>query len=166
MDAGFGDDMPFNYFTYGAACSEVELDTLTGDFQALRTHICMDVGSSVNPAIDIGQVEGGFVQVQFSSHKGARVVCMHDYASHCAVPILILLMADAPQHHEDAGLHSSCPVQSCCSYLATWHTPIAYVSTGQLLYEHAVLPDHLCFASTTSGAHGKRGFDARSSNFD
>ncbi|KAL3157593.1 hypothetical protein ABBQ32_012044 [Trebouxia sp. C0010 RCD-2024] len=59
---GFGDDMPFNYFTYGAACSEVELDTLTGDFQALRTHICMDVGSSVNPAIDIGQVEGGFIQ--------------------------------------------------------------------------------------------------------
>ena len=55
--------MPFNYFTYGAACSEVELDTLTGDFVALRTHICMDVGSSLNPAIDIGQVEGGFVQV-------------------------------------------------------------------------------------------------------
>lgn len=59
---GFGDEMPFNYFTYGAACSEVELDCLTGDFQALRTHIVMDVGTSVNPAIDIGQVEGGFVQ--------------------------------------------------------------------------------------------------------
>ena len=63
LPAGFGDDMPFNYFTYGAACSEVELDSLTGDFQALRTHICMDVGTSVNPAIDIGQVEGGFIQV-------------------------------------------------------------------------------------------------------
>ena len=61
--------MPFNYFTYGAACSEVELDTLTGDFQALRTHICMDVGSSVNPAIDIGQVEGGFIQVITAFHK-------------------------------------------------------------------------------------------------
>ena len=69
LTAGFGDDMPFNYFTYGAACSEVELDSLTGDFQALRTHICMDVGSSVNPAIDIGQVEGGFIQVTTAFHK-------------------------------------------------------------------------------------------------
>lgn len=59
--------MPFNYFTFGAACSEVELDTLTGDFVALRTHICMDVGSSLNPAIDIGQIEGGFVQVRHTS---------------------------------------------------------------------------------------------------
>ena len=67
--------MPFNYFTYGAACSEVELDTLTGDFQALRTHICMDVGTSVNPAIDIGQVEGGFIQV--CSAVTCLRVCLH-----------------------------------------------------------------------------------------
>lgn len=48
--------MPFNYFCYGAALSEVELDTLTGDFHLLRTDLCMDVGQSLNPAIDIGQV--------------------------------------------------------------------------------------------------------------
>lgn len=71
--------MPFNYFTYGAACSEVELDTLTGDFQALRTHICMDVGSSVNPAIDIGQVEGGFIQVGSSGicHPCTIILLVH-----------------------------------------------------------------------------------------
>lgn len=59
---GFGGAVPFNYLCYGAAVSEVELDTLTGDFQVLRSDICMDVGKSLNPSIDIGQVEGGFVQ--------------------------------------------------------------------------------------------------------
>ncbi|KAL3874744.1 hypothetical protein ACJMK2_037715 [Sinanodonta woodiana] len=53
---------PFLYFTYGAACSEVELDCLTGDHQVLKTDIVMDVGVSLNPAIDIGQIEGGFIQ--------------------------------------------------------------------------------------------------------
>ena len=52
----------YNYFSHGSAVSEVEIDCLTGDHQVLRTDIVMDVGSSLNPAIDIGQIEGAFMQ--------------------------------------------------------------------------------------------------------
>ncbi|KAL4782312.1 Molybdopterin-binding domain of aldehyde dehydrogenase-domain-containing protein [Aspergillus varians] len=52
------------YFTQGAACTEVELDLLTGDHTVLRTDIKMDIGRSINPAIDYGQIEGAFVQGQ------------------------------------------------------------------------------------------------------
>ncbi|XP_072235326.1 xanthine dehydrogenase/oxidase-like [Leuresthes tenuis] len=52
----------FNYFSYGVACSEVEIDCLTGAHKNLSTTVVMDVGHSLNPAIDIGQVEGGFMQ--------------------------------------------------------------------------------------------------------
>jgi xanthine dehydrogenase large subunit len=53
---------PFSYFAYGAAVSEVIVDTLTGEWKLLRTDILHDAGQSLNPAIDIGQVEGGFIQ--------------------------------------------------------------------------------------------------------
>ncbi|ADG09580.1 xanthine dehydrogenase molybdopterin binding subunit [Caulobacter segnis] len=53
---------PFYYFAYGAACSEVLIDTLTGEMKVTRADILHDVGKSLNPAIDLGQIEGGFVQ--------------------------------------------------------------------------------------------------------
>ncbi|MFV5215555.1 xanthine dehydrogenase molybdopterin binding subunit [Azonexus caeni] len=53
---------PFFYFAYGAACSEVAIDTLTGETRVLRVDILHDAGRSINPALDIGQIEGGFVQ--------------------------------------------------------------------------------------------------------
>ena len=57
-----GRGRPFYYFAYGAAVTEVVIDTLTGENRILRTDILHDVGRSLNPALDIGQVEGGFVQ--------------------------------------------------------------------------------------------------------
>jgi len=53
---------PFYYFAYGAAVSEVVVDTLTGEWKPLRVDVLHDAGRSLNPAIDIGQVEGGFIQ--------------------------------------------------------------------------------------------------------
>jgi xanthine dehydrogenase large subunit len=53
---------PFFYFAYGAACSEVAVDTLTGESRVLKVDILHDAGTSINPAIDIGQIEGGFIQ--------------------------------------------------------------------------------------------------------
>ncbi|CUH78159.1 xanthine dehydrogenase molybdopterin binding subunit [Tropicibacter naphthalenivorans] len=57
-----GQGRPFFYFAYGAACSEVVVDTLTGENRILRTDILHDCGLSLNPALDVGQIEGGFVQ--------------------------------------------------------------------------------------------------------
>jgi xanthine dehydrogenase large subunit len=53
---------PFYYFAYGAAVSEVIIDTLTGEWKLLRADLLHDAGKSLNPAIDIGQIEGAFIQ--------------------------------------------------------------------------------------------------------
>lgn len=53
---------PFYYFVYAAACSEVVIDTLTGESKLLRADILYDAGRPINPAVDLGQIEGGFIQ--------------------------------------------------------------------------------------------------------
>src|SRR4051812_22690430 len=61
-DAAKRKGRPFFYFAYGAACSEVLVDVTTGEMKVQRVDILHDVGRSLNPAVDIGQIEGGFVQ--------------------------------------------------------------------------------------------------------
>ncbi|PSR86829.1 Xanthine dehydrogenase [Actinidia chinensis var. chinensis] len=65
-DIGFdwetGKGNPFRYFTYGAAFAEVEIDMLTGDCHTRTANIFLDLGYSLNPAIDVGQIEGAFIQ--------------------------------------------------------------------------------------------------------
>jgi xanthine dehydrogenase large subunit len=61
-DPATGTGRPFFYFVYGAAASEVAVDTLTGESRVLRAELIQDCGHSLNPAIDLGQIEGAFVQ--------------------------------------------------------------------------------------------------------
>ncbi|MCK0169852.1 xanthine dehydrogenase molybdopterin binding subunit [Aliiroseovarius sp. S1123] len=61
-DRASGTGRPFYYYAYGASCSEVAIDTLTGEYRIERTDILHDVGRSLNPILDKGQVEGAFVQ--------------------------------------------------------------------------------------------------------
>lgn len=61
-DRDTGKGRPFYYYAHGAAVAEVEVDTLSGEYRLTRADILHDVGDSLNPAIDIGQVEGGFIQ--------------------------------------------------------------------------------------------------------
>ncbi len=81
---------PFYYFAYGAAASEVLLDTLTGEWRLLRADVLHDVGRSLNPAIDIGQVEGAFIQ-------GMGWLTMEELVWH---PQTGLLMTHAPSTYK------------------------------------------------------------------
>ncbi|HET6150243.1 MAG TPA: xanthine dehydrogenase molybdopterin binding subunit, partial [Polyangia bacterium] len=62
FDRQAGTGKPFHYFAYGAAASEVEVDGFTGQYRLLRTDILHDAGESLSPLVDLGQVEGGFIQ--------------------------------------------------------------------------------------------------------
>ena len=62
FDPKAGRGKPFHYFVYAAAVSEVEIDGFTGEYRLLRTDILEDVGESFSPIVDLGQVEGGFIQ--------------------------------------------------------------------------------------------------------
>ena len=98
-DAKSGQGRPFYYFSYGAACSEVVVDITTGEMKVLRTDIVHDVGRSLNPAVDIGQIEGGFVQgmgwlttEELVFHKDGRLL------SHAPSTYKIPCASDAPEH--------------------------------------------------------------------
>ncbi|XP_052242634.1 xanthine dehydrogenase/oxidase-like [Dreissena polymorpha] len=76
---------PYDYFTYGVVCTEVEIDVLTGENQVLQTDIVFDVGKSLNPAIDIGQIEGGFVQgLGMMTSEDISVECSTGRMQHCS----------------------------------------------------------------------------------
>jgi xanthine dehydrogenase large subunit len=98
-DAKSGQGRPFFYFAYGAACSEVVVDVTTGEMKVTQVDIVHDVGRSLNPAIDIGQIEGGFIQgmgwlttEELVFHKDGR------FLSHAPSTYKIPCASDTPEH--------------------------------------------------------------------
>lgn len=90
---------PFYYFAYGAACTEVAIDTLTGESRVLKVDILHDVGHSINPAIDIGQIEGGFIQGMGWLTTEQLVWNENGYlATHAPSTYKIPATGDVPEH--------------------------------------------------------------------
>jgi xanthine dehydrogenase large subunit len=96
---------PFHYFAWGAACSEVLVDTLTGEHRLLRADVLHDVGRSLNPPIDIGQIEGAFIQ-------GMGWLTMEELVWHPAdgSPRAGLLMTHAPSTYK-IPTANDCPAE-------------------------------------------------------
>jgi xanthine dehydrogenase large subunit len=102
-DAAAGQGRPFFYFSYGAACSEVLVDVTTGEMKVERVDILHDVGRSLNPAVDIGQIEGGFVQgmgwlttEELVFHSDGRLL------THAPSTYKIPCASDVPEHFQIA----------------------------------------------------------------
>ncbi len=90
---------PFYYFSYGAACSEVAIDTLTGESRVLAVDILHDVGTPINPAIDIGQIEGGFIQgVGWLTTEQLVWNAQGKLATHAPSTYKIPATGDVPEH--------------------------------------------------------------------
>ena len=102
-DPATGKGRPFFYFAYGAACSEVLVDVTTGEMKVQRVDILHDVGRSLNPAVDIGQIEGGFVQgmgwlttEELVFHTDGRLL------THAPSTYKIPCASDVPEHFQIA----------------------------------------------------------------
>ncbi len=109
---------PFFYFAYGAACAEVTIDTLTGEMRTDRVDVLHDVGRSLNPAMDMGQIEGGFVQgmgwltteeLVFDEHGKLRTHAPSTYKIPCAsdVPADFRVKIYESKGNREATIHRS-----------------------------------------------------------
>ena len=94
-----GSGKPFHYFAYGAAVSEIEVNGLTGGHQVTRVDILHDVGSSLVPSIDIGQIEGGFVQgMGWLTNEDVLWTPEGKLISHCPSVYKIPAIGDVPEN--------------------------------------------------------------------
>jgi xanthine dehydrogenase large subunit len=107
-DRASGRGRPFYYFAYGAACSEVTVDILTGEYRVTRVDILHDAGASLNTAIDIGQIEGGFIQGM--GWLTTEELCWDDqgrFISHAPSTYKIPTSGDRPRHFDIAMVENT-----------------------------------------------------------
>jgi xanthine dehydrogenase large subunit len=116
---------PFYYFSYGAACSEVAIDTLTGESRLLKVDILHDVGTPINPAIDIGQIEGGFIQGVGWLTTEQLVWDDNGYlATHAPSTYKIPTAGDVPEHFNIELWHEANPEDNVGGSKAVGEPPL------------------------------------------
>ncbi|KAL8183689.1 UNVERIFIED_CONTAM: hypothetical protein K2H54_048750 [Gekko kuhli] len=136
LDWEKGEGLPFEYFIFGAVCTEVEIDCLSGDRKNVTTDIVMDIGCSINPAVDIGQIEGAFVQglglytmeeIEYSPEgvpytRGPdqyKIPAVCDIPEHFSVSLLAS-SESTPAIYSSKGLGESGLFLGCSAFFALW----------------------------------------------
>ena len=163
---------PFYYFAYGAAVSEVAVDLLTGENRILRTDILHDAGRSLNPAIDTGQIEGGFVQgagwltTEELVWDGAGRLRTHAPSTYkipaCAdrPPVFNVALFEDGENIEDT-IHKSKavgepPLMLGISVLMALSHALESVGDDYPMLDAPVTPERLCLAARRLGGPGVR----------
>ena len=163
---------PFYYFAYGAAVSEVAVDLLTGENRILRTDILHDAGRSLNPAIDTGQIEGGFVQgagwltTEELVWDGAGRLRTHAPSTYkipaCAdrPPVFNVALFEDGENIEDT-IHKSKavgepPLMLGISVLMALSHALESVGDNYPMLDAPATPERLCLAARRLGGPGVR----------
>ena len=163
---------PFYYYAYGAAVSEVAVDLLTGENRILRTDILHDAGRSLNPAIDTGQIEGGFVQgagwltTEELVWDGAGRLRTHAPSTYkipaCAdrPPVFNVALFEDGENIEDT-IHKSKavgepPLMLGISVLMALSHALESVGDNYPMLDAPATPERLCLAARRLGGPGVR----------
>ncbi|RXN17123.1 aldehyde oxidase 1-like protein [Labeo rohita] len=169
MDWEKQEGKPYAYFTYAVGCSEVELDCLTGEYRTLRTDIVADIGRSINPSIDIGQIEGAFTQglglytmeeLKFSPSGVlyTRGPGQYKIPSFCDIPLkfnVYLLAGSANPHaiYSSKGIGEPCVFLGSSVFLAIKDAVTAARKdaglTGPFQLNSPATPERACLACAT-----------------
>lgn len=133
---------PFAYFTYGAGASYVEIDTLTGDHQVLQSDIVFDIGHSLNVAVDVGQIEGAYVQGYGYLTMEELVTGDFDKNKHCKPGVLL---TNGPGYYKIPGM-SDLPRQFNVSLLPRGENPNGIYSSKAVGEPPLILAGAVAFA--------------------